>query len=109
MAIIHINNIRIAGIAAGVPRNIVKTVSTTDKYDDEAYIESVGVREKRFSNEFTSSDLCEAAAKKLMWDLNWENEDIDLLMLVTQTGLYIASNSMCVAWKVRIKEKLSLL
>lgn len=35
MAIIHINNIRIAGIAAGVPRNIVKTVSTTDKYDDE--------------------------------------------------------------------------
>ena len=66
MAIIHINNIRIAGIAAGVPRNIVKTVSTTDKYDDEAYIESVGVREKRFSNEFTSSDLCEAAAKKLM-------------------------------------------
>ena len=32
MAIIHINNIRIAGIAAGVPRNIVKTVSTTDKY-----------------------------------------------------------------------------
>lgn len=27
MAIIHINNIRIAGIAAGVPRNIVKTVS----------------------------------------------------------------------------------
>lgn len=48
MAIIHINNIRIAGIAAGVPRNIVKTVSTTDKYDDEAYIESVGVRENVF-------------------------------------------------------------
>lgn len=48
MAIIHINNIRIAGIAAGVPRNIVKTVSTTDKYDDEAYIESVGVRGKTF-------------------------------------------------------------
>jgi len=96
MAIIHINNIRIAGIAAGVPRNIVKTVSTTDKYDDEAYIESVGVREKRFSNEFTSSDLCEAAAKKLMWDLNWENEDIDLLMLVTQTPDYILPATACV-------------
>lgn len=96
MAIIHINNIRIAGIAAGVPRNIVKTVSTTDKYDDEAYIESVGVREKRFSNEFTSSDLCEAAAKKLMWDLNRENEDIDLLMLVTQTPDYILPATACV-------------
>ena len=77
MATIHINNIRIAGIAAGVPKDIVKTVSTTDKYDNEAYIESVGVREKRFSNEFTSSDLCEVAAKRLMQDLSWENEGVD--------------------------------
>lgn len=48
MAVLRVNNVRIAGFAAGVPHNVVKTVSTTDKYDDESYIESVGVREKRF-------------------------------------------------------------
>lgn len=96
MATIRINNIRVAGFAAGVPQNIVKTVSTTDKYDDEAYIESVGVREKRFSNDFTSSDLCEAAAQKLIEDLNWENEGIDLLILVTQTPDYILPATACV-------------
>lgn len=51
MACIRIENIRVAGFAAGVPKNVVKTVSTTDQYDDESYIASVGVREKRFSND----------------------------------------------------------
>lgn len=96
MATIHIDNIRVAGIAAGVPGNVIKTVSTTDKYDDEAYIESVGVREKRFSNDFTSSDLCEAAAVKLMKDLSWGCESIDLLILVTQTPDYILPATSCV-------------
>lgn len=31
-----------------------------------------------------------------MWDLNWENEDIDLLMLVTQTPDYILPATACV-------------
>ena len=48
MSFLRIENIRIAGFSAGVPKNVVKTVSTTDKYDDESYIEAVGVREKRF-------------------------------------------------------------
>ena len=96
MAIIHINNIRVAGIAAGVPKNIVKTVSTTDKYDDKAYIESVGVKEKRFSNDFTSSDLCEAAVRKLMQDLSWDGENVDLLIFVSQTPDYILPATACV-------------
>lgn len=96
MATIRINNIRVAGIAAAVPKDIVKTVSTTDKYDDEAYIESVGVREKRLSNNFTSADLCEAAVKKLLGDLNWEKGEIDLLILVTQTPDYILPATSCV-------------
>lgn len=71
MALIRVNNVRIAGFAAGVPHNVVKTVSTTDKYDDESYIASVGVREKRFSNEFTALDLGQIAVNKLFGELNW--------------------------------------
>ncbi|MCF0158568.1 MAG: ketoacyl-ACP synthase III [Veillonella sp.] len=95
MALIRINNIRVSGLAACVPKNIVKTVSTTDKYDDESYIESVGVREKRFSNDFTTADLCEVAAKKLISDLGWE-EGIELLILATQTPDYILPATACV-------------
>lgn len=95
MSFIKIENIRIAGFAAGVPSNIVKTVSTTDKYDDESYIESVGVREKRFSNDFTASDLCEAAALRLISDLGWD-KDIDLMIMVTQTPDYILPATSCV-------------
>lgn len=96
MATIQVRNIRVAGISAGVPKNIIKTVSTTDKYDDDTYIESVGVKEKRFSNDFTAADLCEAAVKKLFDDLNWEKDGIDLLILVTQTPDYILPATSCV-------------
>lgn len=96
MPSIQINNIRIAGISACVPKQIVKTISTTDKYDDESYIESVGVKEKRFSNEFTASDLCESAAHKLITDLKWDKEDVELLIMVTQTPDYILPATSCV-------------
>lgn len=96
MANLHFNNVRVAGFAAGVPRNVVKTVSTTDQYDDESYIKSVGVREKRFSNDFTASDLCEAAANKLFADLGWEKDSVDLLIMVTQTPDYILPATSCV-------------
>lgn len=96
MATIRINKIRVAGVAAGVPKNVVKTVSTTDRYDDEAYIASVGVREKRFSNDFTASDLCEVAFYRLISDLGWNKNDVDLLLMVTQTPDYILPATSCV-------------
>lgn len=96
MACIRIENIRVAGFAAGVPKNVVKTVSTTDQYDDESYIASVGVREKRFSNDFTTADLCESAVNQLIGDLRWKREDIGLLIFVSQTPDYILPATSCV-------------
>ena len=52
----------IAGISAGVPKQIMPTISTTDKYDADAFAETTGVLEKRYSNDFTTSDLGQAAA-----------------------------------------------
>ena len=91
-----INNIRIAGFAGGVPKNVLKTVSTSSLYDDESYIKSVGVREKRVSYDFTTSDFCEAAMRRLIADLNWEKDSIDLLIMVTQTPDYSFPATSCV-------------
>ena len=67
-------NLKISGIAAGVPKNIVKSedLNLSSDYDAAAFIETTGIRERRYSNDFTTSDLCYAAAEKLIADLGWD-------------------------------------
>jgi 3-oxoacyl-[acyl-carrier-protein] synthase-3 len=96
MAYLDFKNIRIAGISAGVPKHIEKTVSTTSKYEAESFIESTGVKEKRYSNDFTTSDLCQAAAERLLDDLKWNKDEIDALIFVSQTPDYILPATACV-------------
>lgn len=90
------NNLRVAGIAACVPARVEPTRSTTDQYSDEAYIEVTGVREKRYSNDFTTSDLCQAATERLLTDLGWAKEEVDMLLFVSQTPDYILPATACV-------------
>lgn len=96
MAYLKFNNSCIVGIAAGVPSHIEPTVSTTDAYDAKEYMETTGILEKRFSNDFTTSDLCLASTEKLINDLNWDKEEIDGLIFVSQTPDYILPATSCV-------------
>lgn len=103
MAFLKFTNTKIVGIAAGVPEHVEPTVSTTEKYDAKEYMETTGIKEKRFSNDFTTSDLCQAAAEKLISDLRWDKSEIDGLIFVTQTPDYILPATSCV-----LHEKLGL-
>ena len=96
MAFLEFKNVRIAGISAGVPKHVEKTVSTTSEYDAESFIETTGVREKRYSNDFTTSDLSQAAAEKLMDDIGWDKKEVDALIFVSQTPDYILPATSCV-------------
>lgn len=96
MAFLKFNNSHIVGIAAGVPRHIEPTVSTTDAYDAKEYMETTGILEKRYSTDFTTSDLCQGAAEKLIADLCWDKSEIDGLIFVTQTPDYILPATACV-------------
>lgn len=96
MAFLKFNNSRIAGIAAGVPHHIEPTISTTDRYASEEFMETTGIKEKRFSTDFTTSDLCEAACIRLLEDLNWDRDSIDCLLFVSQTPDYILPATSCV-------------
>lgn len=92
MAIFSIPDIRIAGITASVPR---KEVSTRDydlltEKEQHTFIKTVGVEKRRVANPgMTTSDLCEAAARKLIDGLEWNTEDIDLLIFVSQSRDYL--------------------
>ena len=103
MAFLHFENINIAGIAACVPKNIVPAISTTAKYNAAEFIKSTGVQEKRYSNDFTASDLCENAAIRLISDLSWNKEEIDALIFVSQTPDYILPATSCI-----LQDKLGL-
>ncbi|MCM1452878.1 MAG: ketoacyl-ACP synthase III [Clostridium sp.] len=96
MAFLKFNNSRIAGISVGVPRHIEPTISTTQAYDAKEYMETTGILEKRFSNDFTTSDLCLGAAERLMADLGWDKDDVDALIFVSQTPDYILPATSCV-------------
>lgn len=97
MAYIELKNVRIAGISAGVPKNIVSNLelkNISKDYDAEAFVETTGVRERRLGN-YTASDLSFAAAEKLIADLGWAKSDIDALIFVSQHADYILPATAC--------------
>ena len=103
MSFLEFNAIRIAGMSAGVPANVVQTVSTTDQYGADDFIAMTGIKEKRYSNSFTTSDLCLPAAEKLIQDLQWDKSEIGALVFVTQTPDYVLPATSCI-----LQDKLKL-
>jgi 3-oxoacyl-[acyl-carrier-protein] synthase-3 len=92
MATFSISNIAIKGISCCVPKNkeLNKDLTIMSIEEIEKFIDATGVEERRIANENTcTSDLCFHAAEKLMSDLNWAKEEIEILVFVSQTADYI--------------------
>ncbi len=105
MAFLSFPHVRIAGIAAGVPKNVVSNegaaVQSKD-YDAAAFVATTGVKERRIGD-FTTSDLSYAAAEQLIADLGWNKEDIGAIIFVSQYADYILPATACV-----LQERLGL-
>jgi len=90
MANLTFENIGITGIAAAVPANIINNYEYTsyfDKEDVKDIVDKVGIRERRFAPEgMTASDLCFAAAEKLIADMKIDKSEIDMLIFISQTA-----------------------
>ena len=102
MAFLEFKNVRIAGIAAGVPKNIVSNYSLKQgedisaDYTPEAFVEATGVKERRCSDTLTTSDLSFAAAEKLIAELGWDKKEIEALIFVSQTADYFLPATACI-------------
>lgn len=102
MAFLEVKNVRIAGISAGVPRFIASNLNplnddgVSSEYTPEAFVETTGVLERRLSDTLTTSDLCYAAAEKLIAELGWERSEIEALVFVSQTADYILPATACI-------------
>jgi len=92
MAFLKIENIKISGISACVPKQIEEN-NSFPLFDDSAYknfVSTTGVERKRkTAPDVCTSDLCVSAAETLISDLNWNKDEISILVLVTQSPDYI--------------------
>lgn len=105
MAYLEIKNVRIAGISAGVPKQTICNLNLQNlskDYDAAAFVATTGVYERHI-DDLTVSDLCIPAAEKLIADLNWNRQDIDAVVFVSQHADYILPATSCI-----IQDKLGL-
>ena len=107
MAYLEISSISIKGLAAAVPKTVVKTL---DGYSPnwgnvEDFIASTGILERHIANsDQCTSDLCVASAEKLMDSLSWSRDEIEALVFVTQTPDFLC----CPATACNIQHRLGL-
>ena len=95
MAFLKVENIKIAGFSAAVPKQEICNITSDPSNEVIDFVNSTGVKKRRLNPRFTTSDLCEKAASRLIEDLNWEKNEIDAIIFVSQTADYILPATAC--------------
>lgn len=92
MAFLQYEGVGITAMSAAVPRRVIVNREYTEVFTKEEAAEIVdktGIEQRRFADANTcSSDLCLAAAEKLIADNGIDKDDIDLLVFISQTPDY---------------------
>ena len=84
-----IKNVRFAGVSACMPKHVVKTADLPLFNEEEAAVfdNTVGIKERRLGPDtLCASDMCQAAAEKLLEELGWEKSSIDMLVFESVTA-----------------------
>lgn len=101
-----LDGIVISGVCTVVPSKVLSTVDCKLFENDEAskFEKLTGIRHRRVVDDETcSSDLCLDAAETLLSRLKWHKSEVDLIVMVTQSGDYpIPSTS------ITLQERLGL-
>lgn len=101
-----VRNVKITGLACAVPEAVSEVLKLADQFGEEnvqKIIASTGVERRHIVTDECSSDLCLAAARKLMADMSIDPNSIDTLIFVTQTHDYTLPATACI-----LQEKLGL-
>jgi len=88
MAKFSLGNVRIAGISACVPRHSVSNwdYDWISERERKLLVRTTGIQNRRVAQAHQCvSDLCVAAAERLLTELAWDKSEIEVLILVSQT------------------------
>ena len=93
MALLKTHNVVIRGISACVPPKVEENRNLpfySSEEEAEQVISATGIERRHVATrDITVSDLCLKAAAKLIEDLGWEKDSIDLIALVTQNADFV--------------------
>ena len=104
----HFKNVKIQGFAACVPKHIENNEELEllgDSDQIKKFIETTGIKQRHTvkGQSIRTSDMCFAAAEKLIEALKWDKNEVDCLLFVSQTGDYIFPATSCI-----LQDKLGL-
>ena len=92
MAFLQYEGVGITAMSAAVPKRVIVNREYTEVFTKEEaneIVDKTGIEQRRFADDNTcSSDLCLAAAEKLIVDNQIDKDDIDLLVFISQTPDY---------------------
>jgi len=92
MALSTLHNVRFAGMASCVPRRILDNLLDCPpqlRSERERLVRNIGIRNRRICHEWQCfSDLAFDAANRLLEDLGWQRNEIDALIVISQSPDY---------------------
>ncbi|WP_411705140.1 3-oxoacyl-ACP synthase III family protein [Edaphovirga cremea] len=101
-----VNNVRIEGVACSMPENVSEVSDLAERFGEEnvqKIMASTGVFRRHVVDSECSSDLCVAAAERLIADLAVDRASIDTLIFVSQTHDHTLPATACI-----LQERLKL-
>lgn len=94
-----VSGIRISGICSAVPEKIASIEDVAEvvgREEAQKIVKNTGVHQRRVvTSDMCTSDLCAAAADKLIEELKWDRNEISALVCVTQTPDYLLPATSC--------------
>ena len=93
MALSTLHHVRFAGMASCMPHRVLDNVRDcppSQRSERERLVRNIGIQTRRICPEWQCfSDLALVATEKLLEELQWQREDIDALIVVTQSPDYL--------------------
>jgi 3-oxoacyl-[acyl-carrier-protein] synthase-3 len=109
MAQATIRNVRYAGMATCVPKRVLSNIDDCPpqiRQARERVVRNIGIETRRICSEWQFfSDLAFDATEKLLEELKWERDEIDALIVVTQSPDYpIPSTAIILQDRLQLKQ-----
>lgn len=93
MGLSTLHNVRFAGMASCVPKRVVHNIEDAPPHlrsERERLVRNIGIQQRRLCPEWQCfSDLAFDAAEKLLAELEWSRDEVDALIVVTQSPDYL--------------------
>ena len=93
MGLSTLHNVRFAGMATCVPKRVLSNLDDCPpkiRSERERLVRNIGIHQRRICAEWQCfSDLAFDATEKLLADLQWQPNEIDALIVVTQSPDYL--------------------